>query len=296
MIRPNLREIWGKYRWILLISFSGIVLTGVAFYPYGIHRDSQASFAAVYLGYESNTSWVGINNWMGWFTPFLWKSLYQATGLNHAIGILHNLVYWISMTIIYSNLFPKTESRRLFCAYHYWFVLFTFFPPILFMLSSITNNVLLLSFIAASLAALSFSNKAQSKSPIVVGIALLLAAAFIRRDAIIFILPVVLCFGAMLSKRSILTSVVAGLVFFMAFVGIDKMVSARIDGYSNTIHSTEVISLFDFVGMSFFKQELLIPEPLLREEYQGPNRIKLLRRINNIVDHGCPVNSIVSYC
>ena len=285
MSRPNLREIlWEKYRWLLLISFSGIVLTGVAFYPYGIHRDSQATFAAVYLGYERNASWVGINNWMGWFTPLLWKSLYQVTGLNHAIGILHNLLYWISITIIFINLFPKTESRRLLCGYHYWFVLFSFFPPVLFFLSSITNNVLLLSFIAAALATLSFYRKFQIKSLIVISITILLLAAFIRRDAIIFIFPVVLYFGALLSKRRAHYSGLAGFIFLMTFWGTDKLVSDRIDSYSNAIHSTEVISLFDVVGMSFFKQELLIPEPLLQVEYQGLNRIELLRRINNIED------------
>lgn len=247
-------------------------------------RDSQASFVAIYLCNDSNVSWVGINNWMGWFVPGLWKVLRSLTGLDSAIGVLHNLIYWVAMPVIYINLSPRTESRRIFSGYDLWFLAFAFFPPMLLFLMSITNNVFLLSSIAFALAILSFYPKYKSRWLLVATVGVLLVATFIRRDAFLFVMPLVLCLGALLNRQRLISAISAGIIFFAGFVGINKWVASGIVGYSGGINSTEIIAIFDLVGMSALKQEVLIPESLLKSDYQGDGKEKVLEQINAIKD------------
>ena len=72
-----------SFHWIIVFALLGFMGTGFLFYPYGITRDSQASFTAIFSGFDSNVSWVGINNWMGWFVPGLWKWLRSLTVSDH---------------------------------------------------------------------------------------------------------------------------------------------------------------------------------------------------------------------
>lgn len=269
---------------IQFISIFGFILTGIILYPYGITRDSQASFAVVYLEFDRNVSWVGINNWMGWFVPGLWKWLRSLTGLDSAIGVLHNLLYWVSMPVIYINLFPRSESCRLFSPYNLWFVAFSFFPPMLLFLMSITNNVLLLSTVALALATLSFYPKSPNRWLLVAAMGLLLVATFIRRDAFLFSIPLVIGLGSLLFRWKWVGALAAGLIFFTGFFGINKWVASGIEGYSGGIHSTEIIAIFDLVGMSALKREVLIPESVLKAEYQGDGKAKVLEQINAIKD------------
>jgi hypothetical protein len=269
---------------IQFISIFGFILTGIILYPYGITRDSQASFAAVYLGFDSNVSWVGINNWMGLFVPSLWKWLRALTGLDSAIGVLHNLLYWVSMPVIYMNLFLRTESRRIFSAYNLWFVAFAFFPPMLVFLMSITNNVFLLSTIASALAILSFYPRFPNRWLLVATMGVLLVATFIRRDAFLFSMPFVIGLGTLIYRRQFVGALAAGMIFFAGFVGINKWVASGIEGYSGGINSTEIIAMFDLVGMSALKQEVLIPESVLKTDYQGAGKAKVLEQINAIED------------
>ena len=270
--------------YILALSIFGFISTAILFYPYGITRDSQASFVAIFLGYDSNVSWVGINNWMGWFVPGLWKWLRSLTGLDSAIGVLHNILYWVSMPVIYINLFPRSDSRRFFFSYNLWFVAFAFFPPVLISLANITNNVFLLSTIAFALAILSFYPKYKSRWLLVATVGVLLVATFIRRDAFLFVMPLVLCLGALLNRQRLISAISAGIIFFAGFVGINKWVASGIVGYSGGINSTEIIAIFDLVGMSAIKQEVFIPESVLKPEYQDAGKAKVLEQINAIKD------------
>ncbi len=270
--------------YILALSIFGFISTAILFYPYGITRDSQASFVAIFLGYDSNVSWVGINNWMGWFVPGLWKWLRSLTGLDSAIGVLHNILYWVSMPVIYINLFPRSDSRRFFFSYNLWFVAFAFFPPVLISLANITNNVFLLSTIAFALAILSFYPKYKSRWLLVATVGVLLVATFIRRDAFLFVMPLVLCLGALLNRQRLISAISSGIIFFAGFVGINKWVASGIVGYSGGINSTEIIAIFDLVGMSAIKQEVFIPESVLKPEYQDAGKAKVLEQINAIKD------------
>ncbi len=270
---------WG---WLPIIAAAGFIATGVLFYPYGITRDSQASFVTVYLGFSANESWVGLNNWMGWFVPSIWSGLRSLTGLNHVVGLLHNFLYWVAMPVLYRNLFPGSSNGRFFSAYSGWFVAFAFFPPVLLMLTSITNNVLLLSLIAVALAVLSFRLDTKRTWPVIAAMAVFLAAAFVRRDAVVFILPMVAALGLLLASRRWLGGVGAVAVFLLLFVGIDKVATSRIKDYAEAINSTEVIAIFDAVGMSDIRQEVLIPDDLLKPEYRDANRFRVLEQINAI--------------
>lgn len=277
-------KIINPFYWVILFVFTGFLGTGCLFYPYGITRDSQASFAAIFSGFDSNVSWVGINNWMGWFVPGLWKWLRSLTGLDSAIGLLHNLLYWMSMPVIYINLFPRTESRRIFSAYNLWFVAFAFFPPMLLFLMSITNNVFLLSTLAFALAILSFYPKYKSRWLLVAAMGVLLVATFIRRDAFLFSMPLVIGLGSLLFRWKWVGALATGIIFFAGFIGINKWAASGIAGYSGGINSTEIIAIFDLVGMSAIKQEVLIPESVLKPEYQGKGKAKVLEQINAIKD------------
>ena len=273
-----------SFHWITLFAILGFMGTGCFFYPYGITRDSQASFTAIFSGFDSNVSWVGINNWMGWFVPGLWKWLRSLTGLDSAIGVLHNLLYWVSMPILYSNLFPKSESHRFFSAYNLWFVAFAFFPPVLISLANITNNVFLLATIAWALAILSFYPKFRNRGLLLATMGVLLVATFIRRDAFLFVMPLVLCLGSLLTRRRLISAISAGFIFFAGFIGINKWVASGIAGYSGGINSTEIIAIFDLVGMSAIKHEVLIPDSVLKPEYQDAGKAKVLEQINAIKD------------
>ena len=279
-----MNRISNQCKWVFFFAILGFMGTGCFFYPYGITRDSQASFTAIFSGFDSNVSWVGINNWMGWFVPSLWKWLRSLTGLDSAIGVLHNLLYWMSMPLIYINLFPQTESRRIFSGYNFWFLAFAFFPPVLISLANITNNVFLLSTLAFALVILSFYPKYKSRWLLVATMGVLLVATFIRRDAFLFVMPLVLCLGALLNRQRLISAISAGIIFFAGFVGINKWVASGIAGYSGGINSTEIIAIFDLVGMSAIKQEVLIPEFVLKPENQGEGKAKVLEQINAIYD------------
>jgi len=270
--------------WIIVFALLGFMGTGFLFYPYGITRDSQASFTAIFSGFDSNVSWVGINNWMGWFVPGLWKWLRSLTGLDSAIGVLHNLLYWMSMPLIYINLFPRTESRWLFSPFNLCFLAFAFFPPVLISLANITNNVFLLSTIAFALAILSFYPKYKTLWLLVATMGVLLVATFIRRDAFLFSMPLVIGIGTLLFRWKWVGALATGIIFFAGFIGINKWAASGIEGYSGGINSTEIIAIFDLVGMSALKQEVLIPESVLKPEYQGEGKAKVLEQINAIKD------------
>lgn len=273
-----------SFHWITLFAVLGFMGTGFLFYPYGITRDSQASFVAIFSGFDSNVSWVGINNWMGWFVPGLWEWLRSLTGLDSAIGLLHNLLYWVAMPVIYINLFPRTESRRIFSAYNFWFLAFAFFPPVLISLANITNNVFLLSSLAFALAILSFYPKYKSLWLLVATTGVLLVATFIRRDAFLFSMPLVIGLGSLLFRWKWVGALAAGMIFFAGFIGINKWAASGIAGYSGGINSTEIIAIFDLVGMSAIKQEVLIPKSVLKPEYQDAGKAKVLEQINAIKD------------
>jgi hypothetical protein len=269
--------------WLTVLAAAGFTLTGVLFYPYGITRDSQASFVAIYCGFTGNESWVGINNWMGWFVPAVWGWLRSGTGLDSAIGLVHNLLYWVSMPLIYRNLFPGPSDGRLFSGYNGWFVAFAFYPPLLLMLTSITNNVLLLSLVAAALAVISFYPKRRSGWLLIGAAGILVVATLVRRDAILFAAPFIAGMTFLSAQRAkISVALFAVAIFFALSFGINKAATAGIPGYADGIRNTEYISLFDLVGMSHLKQEVLIPEDLLKEKYRGAGRGVLLGEINAI--------------
>ncbi len=161
---------------------------------------------------------------------------------------------------------------------------FAFFPPVLIFLVSITNNVFLLSTIALALALLSFYPKQKNRWFLVTAMCVLLVAALIRRDAFLFVMPLVVCTGAFLTRWRFIGAVGAGVVFFVCFAGFNKWAASRIPGYSKGINSTEIIAIFDLVGMSALKGEMLIPESVLKAEYQGEGRVKVMEQIAGIKD------------
>lgn len=247
---------------ILWISFLGFCLSGVLVYPYGIMRDNMLLFAEkIFLGQPPD-------NWMGWFVPALQKLTYQITKLPHSIGFLHNILYWLAMPLIFLR-WIKPAKHSLAC-----YLVFAFSPAIFIMMMNISNNVLLLSFIAAALASFRMKNH-------FLWVIFLVCAALTRRDALLIALPLAALMTAQAFRPK---AVIPGLALFLLFViGISKPIENKNPAYGSRIDSISLINSFNLVGMSYLKNELLIPPHILSPRYQN-DPAAALERIKKLPD------------
>lgn len=269
-------------KYIFLISISGFFITGVLLYPYNMHYDNQYTFQKQIIEGLPPT------NWMGWFFPMFWELLYTISGKKESIGIFQNLVYWAVMPTIYIYLFPKNKTDQFKSWYHYWYLAFACCPLVVFSISYLTNNSFLTIFLLLMVLFYVLYSFYQKKYYLLLSLFLLLCIAFIRRDAIFFIVPLSLYMIFLLTSKKILLSVFCSILFFSSFYAINKIITKNIIDYDSpenpqlTIDSIAMIALYDLTTMSYYKNELLIPDSILNEQFRGENRKETLSRIRDI--------------
>ena len=277
-----MKEHINQYKYIYLISVIGFIITGVLARPYHMHWDSNYAFTKYSLDQLPPT------NWMGWFYPYFWDLLYKITNDKLSIGIFHNLVYWISMPILYINFFQKREYITKFnTKYHYWYIALISFPFALGLLIGITNNILLASFLLLSVANFSIFLTNKNKIFLIISLISLLIVSFLRRDALIIVIPIMIYFNLVFSNRKLLQTCLMSLLFLGMYSLINYSVVKNIPNYNNStasasINTIELVTIYDLTVMSYYKNELLLPDSILKEEYRGENRNTILQLIRSI--------------
>ena len=272
-----MKEHFNQYKYIYLISIVGFILTGVLAHPYHMHWDSNYAFTKYSIEHLPPT------NWMGWFYPYFWDLLYKITNNKLSIAIFHNLVYWISMPTIYINFFQKKEKIVKFnTKYHYWYIALISFPFAIGLLIGITNNILLASFLLLSVANFSVFLNNKNKIFLIISLLLLLIASFVRRDALIIVVPIMIYFNLVFSNRKWLQTFLMSVLFLGMYSTINHSIVKNIPDYDQGISSIEVMTISDLTVMSYYKNELLIPDSVLKEEYRGENRNTVLQLIRSI--------------
>ena len=277
-----MKEHLTQYKYIYLISVIGFFITGVFAYPYHIHFDSNYTFTKYSLEQLAPT------NWMGWFYPYFWDFIYKITNDKSSIGIFHNLVYWISMPIIYINFFQKKENIIKFnTKYHYWYMVLVSFPFAMGLLMGVTNNILLVSFLLLSVANFSIFLNNKNKEFLIISLILLLIVSFLRREALIIVVPLMIYFNLVFSNRKLLQTCLMSILFLGMYFIINYNVVKNIPNYNDStkslsINTIELVTIYDLTVMSYYKNELLIPDSILKEEYRGENRNTFLQLIRSI--------------
>ena len=279
----KMKEHVNRYKYIYLISMMGFFITGILQYPNPIDFDSHHVFDKNVLGNIAPASW------MGWFYPYLWKILYKATNTINSMGIFINLCYWISLPIIYINLFKNKnntikENRK----YNFWYLIFILYPFAIKLVSPISNNVFVVSFLLLSMASYAVYNTYKNKGFLIISLILLVVVSLIRRDAFIFIAPLVIFFSVILANyNKIVTGLILGLLV-LTYMGTNYLAIKDNPNYYEqqseqiTIDTLGLISLYDLTIMSFHKNELLLPDSILKEEFRNENRAKALQKISSI--------------
>ena len=147
-----------KHKYIYLISMIGFFITGILQYPYPLDWDSQYVFDTHVSGNMAPASW------MGWFYPYFWTILYKMTDNINSIGVFVNVCYWISLPVIYINLFKnKNNTIKQNRKYSVWYLVFILYPFAVKLVTGITNNIFLTSLLLLSVASYTLYNTHKNK-------------------------------------------------------------------------------------------------------------------------------------
>lgn len=250
----------------IILSVVGFFITGILAYPYGCHWDSGWVFSHIY-----NEGEPYLNNWMGWYYPYLWYGLYKLTGFFHAMGLFQILLYWSAVTIFY--VYGCNNSVKSFICY----ALFAFFPVNLFFITSITNNALVYVYLLFSLSMFEIYKKKHNIVFLWISIFVLYNVLFIRRDTFLFVVPFMTTLlyslygkkGLMLKKIWPFLLVIASVVVVYSC---EYAVTRRIANYSK-INNVQYIALYDLTGMSRESGELLWPRSIISDEYVNSDSV-----------------------
>ncbi len=293
-------KIANNYRYIIAISIVGFLLTGVLGYPYRINWDSNYTFT------KYSIEGLPPTNWMGWFYVYFWDILYKITNTQSSIGVFHNVLYWVSMPIIYINFFePISEAKKFKNSYNYWYMIVSCCPYIIPFLSGVSNNILVMSVILFGIALYTIHLKTRHKRYICLSFMVLLCASFLRRDSFIIVLPIVVYFGFVLMNRNIIKGILIAILFVGTQSTIDYNVTQKYPLYDKpqnqyAIDTLGLTMFYDLAVMSYLKNELLIPDTILKPEYQSQNNTKVLTKIrsfkfNDIGFFWHPIESLGSF-
>ena len=272
-----------KHKYIYVISVIGFFITGVLQYPYPLDWDSQYVFDTHVLGNMAPASW------MGWFYPYFWTILYKMTNDINSIGVFVNVCYWISLPVIYINLFKnKNNTIKQNRKYSVWYLVFILYPFAVKLVTGITNNIFLTSFLLLSMASYALYSTQKNKTYLIGTLILLLMIALIRRDAFIFITPLVIFFSIVLANyNKIRTGLILGLLL-LTYMGMNYLAIKDNPNYYEqqseqiTIDTLGLLLVYDLTIMSHLKNELLLPDSILKEEFGGENRDTTLQFIRSI--------------
>ena len=246
---------------VIILSVLGFILTGVFLYPYGTFWDSARAFTYILTEGHAN-----VDNWLGWYFPLLWEGLYRITGIQNILGTWIILLYWISVTILYLNLFDA-EKRSL-----WWYAAFAWFPGSLMFVLNITNNALMMVMLMLGLAFLSvFANK-RKLWWIVLSIITLIQCSFIRRESFVIVLPLVfiILLAVFLANRKKLTAFmyasITSIAIFIGLFGTEKAITSRITNY-DYMDALSITCLHDMTAVTYQTERMCIPTHLLKTEY-----------------------------
>ncbi len=253
-----------KYKSIIIISCIGFLITGVIAYPfYKVHWDSNYAFTAFSIDGKSPA------NWMGWFYVWFWDILYRITGQQKSIGVFQNILYWVCMPLIWVNLVNDSlKNSRL------WYGLFAFSPFAIILVMGITNNMFAALFMLCALLCHLRYIKNGNKSYLYVSILLMMFMIWARRDSVIFAAPAAAYTCYIIFNRKALKSAVLFCVIMAAQHTADKYISSSIPHYSSaesktlSIDTLGLVMFYDLVNMSLYKNELLVPEYIIKPEYR----------------------------
>ena len=268
----NIRNITFEGK-IYLLSLFGFIITGILAYPYGLHWDS--AYTISHIIYDGCPV---INNWLGWYFPGLWDILYKVSGIPHILGVYINLLYWISITILFVTLFEKHQKIV------YYFC-FAWFPGTLLFITNITNNSLMFVTLLLGLAFYSIYRQNSKGSYLVTSILLILQCIFIRREACIISAPLVFLFIFLWKHnyynqvKSTLLAVAYVIFIFGASLFVEKKCTDNIPSYKY-MDALTIVAWQDMTIASFKKDQLLIPKYVFKDSYQDGNEV--LNAIKNI--------------
>ena len=106
--------------------------------------------------------------------------------------------------------------------------------------------------------------------------------ALIRRDAFIFITPLVIFFSIVLANyNKIRTGLILG-VLLLTCIGTNYIVIKDYPNYDRGIDTLGLLLVYDLTIISYLKNELLLPDSILKEEFGGENRDTTLQFIRSI--------------
>ena len=246
---------------VIILSVLGFIITGVFLYPYGTFWDSARAFTHILMDGHAN-----VNNWLGWYYPLLWESLYKITGIQNIIGTWINLIYWIGVTILYLNIF-NVEKRSL-----WWYAAFAWFPGSLMFIVNITNNALMLAMLILGLAFLSIYTNKRKWWWLILSIVTIIQCAFIRRESFVIVLPLVfiILLVVFLHNRKKLTAfmyaIITSIAIFIGVFGAERSITSGIHNY-DYMDALSITCLHDMTAVTYQTNRMCIPTHILKPEY-----------------------------
>jgi len=253
-----------NYIVILTFAILGFLITGIECYPWTATWDSAFVITNMV---SDGQPWL--TNWMGWYYPYIIYGLYKISDNALAIGCFQNFLYWLGITLLSLALFKKSKFQIL------WFVIFAFFPGTLAFITGITNNALLFSYVLLGVSLFFFYRRCYRKKWILVlSYLFLLQSVFIRREAIIYV-PIIMLFfsyfelhGKMSKWKALFISFAIAYLPFTISLPLEKTLTNNIPGY-HYINTVDFTAMFDMVGMSHFKGQIVFPAYVFKKQYRS---------------------------
>ena len=255
----NFIKLLNEYKFIILISFLGFIFTGLLPYPYGISWDDY------YITQHRAQHLTYFTSHMGWFYAFLWRGLQEITGKVFAIGIFNNLIYWITMPVLYINLFSFSKNSL---RYYFWYIVFSCSPFMIFYLMSIHSGGITAMFLLIAITNVYLYIKHRKIPFFFFALMGMLCAILIRRDAIFYALPLALFLGY--QSKDWKYYVYSLIILFIVPKTLNPIIIENFNSksfYTEGYSSSDYIVWYDMAAMSYHKKELVIPDQYLKESY-----------------------------
>ena len=246
---------------VILLGILGFLFTGVLLYPYGTFWDSARALTYILVDGHAN-----VDNWLGWYFPLLWEGLYKITGIPNIMGTYVNILYWISITMLYLKVFD-VKKRSL-----WWYVAFAWFPGTLMFIANITNNALMMVMLILGLSFFTFYFNKKKWYWLALSIMTIIQCAFIRRESFIIAVPLVFVFLFIAFRQnnskwhSFLYSGIIGVLVSLGVLGVEKSITGKLPNY-DYMDAISMTALHDMSAVTFITRDMRIPNVIFKEEY-----------------------------
>lgn len=267
---------------IIFFSILGFIITGIVSYPFAADYDSGHMISSMISDGHPR-----LTDWLGWYYPSLCFLLYKITGIELAVGIFQNILYWISVCLFSLALYRKAKHCFL------WFILTAFFPGSLSLITNVANNALLFANTFFGISLYIFYHKVYHKRLLgFFAFFVTLLSIFIRREAIIYVplLLVGMVIVELLSRgihirKAIIYSLSSTFAFLAIILIAEKLLTNNVKDY-HAINSIDFIAMYDMNGMSHYKNEIVFPISVLKKEYQNKDTITtLIQRDSDVFEN-----------